>query len=235
MHLAFLEPAPLLATTHREPEFEEVNALAHEHAFELRSLAHELAVLRVGAEAHHTLHTRAVVPAAVEEDDLARGGKVLDVALEIPLPALLDGGLLQCDHSCAARIQMFHEALDRTSLAGRVAALEQHDDALPRILHPRLEFQELHLQPVLLPLVVFPRKKVLVGITAFAPVVGQLAVGGPPCEVFEPPLLVEHGAQDAHCVGRIDALQKIADRAGRRFFRSRSGLLDRILLDGRRV
>jgi hypothetical protein len=90
-----------------------------------RALAHEFEVVVGRAEAHDPLDARAVVPGAVEEDDLAGRRQVLDVALEIPLRASRSVGLVQRHHARAARIQMFHEALDGAALAGRVAALEE--------------------------------------------------------------------------------------------------------------
>jgi hypothetical protein len=41
---------------------------------------------------------------------------------------------------------MLHEALDGAALAGGIAALEQDDDALARLLHPGLQLQQLGLQ-----------------------------------------------------------------------------------------
>jgi hypothetical protein len=41
---------------------------------------------------------------------------------------------------------MFREALDRAALAGRVAALEQHDDLLARLLDPFLNLEQLDLE-----------------------------------------------------------------------------------------
>ena len=38
-----------------------------------------------GAEAHHVLDARAVVPTAVKDDDFARGGKMCEVALDVHL------------------------------------------------------------------------------------------------------------------------------------------------------
>jgi hypothetical protein len=63
--------------------------LRHQVPLELGRLAHEFLVfLGVGAKAHHALDAGAVVPAAVEQHDLAVGGQVLHVALEVPLAAL---------------------------------------------------------------------------------------------------------------------------------------------------
>ena len=156
----------LLLAAHREPELDEVDAAAHEVPLELGRLAQELDVLLLGAEAHDALDAGAVVPGAVEHHDLAGGGQVLHVALEIPLAALDLGRLLQRDDARAARIEVLHEALDRAALAGGVAAFEQDDDLLPGRLDPRLQLQQLDLQPVLLPLVAPARKQVQVRIAA---------------------------------------------------------------------
>ena len=87
--------------------------------------------LILGAEAHDALDAGAVVPAAVEQDDFAARRQVLDVALEIPLAALHLARFLERHDAGAARVQVLHEALDRAALAGRVAPLEDDDDALP--------------------------------------------------------------------------------------------------------
>jgi hypothetical protein len=49
--------------------------------------------LLLGAEAHHPLDAGAVVPGAVEQHDLAAGGQVRHVALEVPLGLLALGRL----------------------------------------------------------------------------------------------------------------------------------------------
>jgi hypothetical protein len=102
------------------------------------------------AEAHHALDAGAVVPGAVEHHDLAGRRQVLHVALEVPLAALDLAGLLERDDARAAGVQVLHEALDRAALAGGVAPLEEDHHALPGLLHPRLQLQQLDLQPVLL-------------------------------------------------------------------------------------
>ena len=50
-----------------------------------------------GGEVHDALDAGAVVRAAVEQDDLAGGGQVGHVALEVPLGGLAPGRLLQRD------------------------------------------------------------------------------------------------------------------------------------------
>jgi hypothetical protein len=127
-----LEAAALLGAADAEPELEEAHTGAHQMALEFGSLAHELVVLGIAAEAHHALDAGAVVPAAVEQHDLALGGQVLDVALEVPLAALDLARLFQRHDARAARVEVLHEALDRAALAGRVAALEKDHHALRR-------------------------------------------------------------------------------------------------------
>src|SRR5271166_61276 len=69
-----------------------------------------------------------------------------DVALKIPLRPLALGWLLQSNDPGGPRIHMFSETLDRAPLAGRVAAFEQHDDALSGLLDPALRLEQLALE-----------------------------------------------------------------------------------------
>ena len=98
-----------------------------EHALELGAAAKELPVLVLGAEAHHALDAGAVVPAAVEQDDLARRGQVGDVALEVPLGAFALGRRREGDDAADARAEALGDPLDDAALAGGVAPLEEHD------------------------------------------------------------------------------------------------------------
>ena len=79
------EPALLLLVADREPVLEQDDAVLDQQPLEDRALLQEPPVLLGRAEAHDVLDAGAVVPAAVEQDDLAGGGQVLDVALEVPL------------------------------------------------------------------------------------------------------------------------------------------------------
>ena len=143
---AFLEAALLLGVADREPVLEQHDPGAHEHALELRAGAQALLVLLVGAEAHHPLDAAAVVPGAVEDDDLARRRQVGDVALEVPLGPLALGRGGQGDDGRAARVQRLGDALDRAALARRVAALEDHHDLQALLLDPVLQPDQLELQ-----------------------------------------------------------------------------------------
>ncbi len=158
------EAPQLFLAAHREPVLEQQDAAVGEHALQLRRLAHELQVLQRRTEAHDPLDAGAVVPGAVEEDHLAGGGQMLDVALEIPLALLLGGRFLQGYDPRAARVQVFHEALDGAALAGGVAAFEQDHHALAGLLHPALHLEQFDLQVVLGLLVLVAAHPRVIGI-----------------------------------------------------------------------
>ena len=123
-----------------------LHARTHEHALQLRALAHEFEIFVGGAEAHHPLDAGAIVPGAIEEHDFPGRRHVRDIALKVPLRALALVRLFERDDARPARIEVLHEPLDRAALARGVAALEQHDDLLAGFLDPVLRLQELGLQ-----------------------------------------------------------------------------------------
>ena len=73
---ALLEAPLLLLVADREPVLDQDDPRAHEHLLEQRAGAQEFLVLVVGAEAHDVLDAGAVVPAAIEQHDLAGRGQV---------------------------------------------------------------------------------------------------------------------------------------------------------------
>ena len=105
------------------------------------------------AEPHHLLDAGAVVPAAVEEHDLARRRELRDVALEVPLGRLPLGGGGQSRDAAEAGIEAFLDALDRTALACGVASLEDDRDPRARLPDPVEHQGELDLQTLQLALV----------------------------------------------------------------------------------
>ena len=176
MQFAFLEATALLLAADREPEFDEVDPTVHQLALKQRSLADELLVFLLAAKTHDPLDPGAVIPGAVKHDDFARGGKVLHVALKIPLAALGVGRFFQCHQASTARVQVFHEAFDGAALAGRVTSFKQDDDALPGFLGPVLQLEQFDLQLVFLRLVPFTGHQVLVRVSTGAPVTDQFLV-----------------------------------------------------------
>ena len=112
--------------------------------------------LRFRAEAHHGLHPGAVVPAAIEDHDLARGGEVRHVALDVHLTLLAVGRGGERHQPEHARADALGDRLDGAPLAGGVPPFEEHHHAETFLLDPLLEMAELHLEPVQLLLVGLP-------------------------------------------------------------------------------
>src|SRR5699024_10339246 len=104
------EARVLLLVRDREPVLTQDDAVLDEQALEDRGLVQEATVLIGGAEAHDALHPSAGVPRAVEAYDLTGGGKLLDVALEVPLALLALGRRRQCLDAAGARVEVLGNA-----------------------------------------------------------------------------------------------------------------------------
>ena len=103
-------------------------------------------MLFLGAEAHDVFHAGAVVPAAIEDHDLAGRRKVREVTLHIDLRLLAVGGRRQRHEPKRARADALGHSADGAAFAGGVAAFEHDDDPLAGRLHPVLQGAELGLQ-----------------------------------------------------------------------------------------
>ncbi len=99
-----------------------------------------------GAEPHHVLDARPVVPTSIEHHDLSRRGEVRDVALHVELRLLAVGGRGQRDDPEHARAHPLGEGANRPPLAGRVAPLEDDDHPEALVLDPLLKLAQLGLQ-----------------------------------------------------------------------------------------
>ena len=144
--MAFGEALFLLLLVHAQPVLEQQDAVVHQQLFEHRRLAQELLVFGFAAITHHPFNTGTVVPAAVHQHDLAVGGKMRGVTLEVPLRGFTVGGLGQRHHPALARVEMLADGLDRAALASCIAAFEQHQQALPAVLHPARHCGQFQLQ-----------------------------------------------------------------------------------------
>src|SRR6185369_15021040 len=113
---------------HFEPVFDEDDAGIHDRLLDPRNRLQELLRLLVRAEAHHPLDAGAVVPAAVEDHDLARRREVRQVALDIHLALFTLGRSGQRDYAEHARAHALGDGLDRAALAGAVASFEHDAD-----------------------------------------------------------------------------------------------------------
>ena len=140
------EAQMLLFVGDREPVLDQDDAGTHQHALEFRHRAEEFLDLVFGAEAHHPLDAGAVVPAAVEQHDLAAGRQMRNVALEIPLRALALVRRRKGRDAADPRIEPLGDALDDAALAGGIAAFENHHHLELLLLHPALQFHQLALQ-----------------------------------------------------------------------------------------
>src|SRR3954470_24480741 len=104
-------------------------------------------MLLLGAETHDVFNASAVVPAAVEDHDLAGRRKMREVALHIHLALLAIRGRRQGNDAKDARTDAFGDRSDGASLAGAVTSLEDNDHAHAIVLHPILKHAQLALKP----------------------------------------------------------------------------------------
>jgi hypothetical protein len=120
-------------------------------------------VLALVDEIHDALNAGPVVPAAVEDDDLARGGELLDVALgeQLRLLALRRRG--ERDDAKDARADPLGDCLDRSALALGVTSLKDDDDARAVVLNPVLQVAQLDLQLAELLLVILALEATVAG------------------------------------------------------------------------
>src|ERR1043166_4921179 len=113
-------------------------------------------------------------PAAIEEDDLARRGQVLHVALEIPLTLLTIARRAERHDATGARIHRLGEALARAALPRGVTTLEETHNLETPLLGPELELHQLLLESfelflvvLLLDLLVVDLELVVSGVVVF--------------------------------------------------------------------
>src|SRR5258706_495340 len=94
--------------------------------FNRRAVLEKVLCLVVGAEAHHPLDQRSVVPTAIEDHDLARGRKVRNITLNVNLRFLAVGRSGQRDDPEHARTHTLGYAFDDTALSSGIAGSGQN-------------------------------------------------------------------------------------------------------------
>ena len=117
-----------------------------EESLKLGNVFEKSLVLFLRAEIHHVLDAGAIVPTAVENDDLAPSREVLHIALHVHLrllPVRRGGKGHEAKH---ARANAFADGLDRAAFTGGVAALEDNDDPQLFVFNPLLQFAQLPLE-----------------------------------------------------------------------------------------
>ena len=151
-----LEPPGLLLAADVEEVLDQDDPVVDDRLLDQRDHLEEPLGLRRGAVAHHELDTGAVVPAAVEDHDLARRRELRDVALDVHLRAdpRVRGGQRDVLEDAGAR--PLRDPPDRAALAGGVHALEHDEDPGAGRLDPLLHRHELALEDPHLPLVLLP-------------------------------------------------------------------------------
>src|SRR5688572_4860031 len=143
---AFGEAFFLLRLVAAQPVLEQQDPVVDKLLLEQRRILQESLDLRSGGEAHHLLDAGTVVPAAIEQNEFAGGRQVRHVALEVPLRRFALTGLGQRGNAALARIDVFADRVDRATLAGGVAAFEQHHHALALVLQPVRHRRQFFLQ-----------------------------------------------------------------------------------------
>src|SRR5262249_9792958 len=158
----------LLVLPDLQPDFEQLNAVIHDVFFDLRDQPQKTSMVVFAAETHDVFDAGPVVPAAVEDHDLARCRKLLNITLPEHLCFLAIRGCRQRHHAKHARAHAFGDGFDGPALPGRVATLEHDDDARSLGLDPLLQMAKFDLQLLELALVRFAFH-LLLGIAACRP------------------------------------------------------------------
>src|SRR5207247_1970203 len=128
-----------------EPELDQDDAALDDVFLHLGAERKKALVLGRRTESQHIFDAGAIVPAPVEDHDLARGRKMLHVALKEQLRLLAIRWRRKGSHAKHARADLFRNSLDRAAFSGRVATFEQDDDPKLVGLHPFLDMAELDL------------------------------------------------------------------------------------------
>lgn len=90
----------------------------------------------------------AVVPTAIEENELFCCGKLSDITLEVPAASFSIGGLSESDNSRLARTQVLDDTLDATILPSGIAAFDENQNLVATTDEVSLQFDQFYLEQV---------------------------------------------------------------------------------------
>jgi hypothetical protein len=155
---AFQESLVLLVLAYFKPILDKNDAIILKQTFEIGTVAKKGLVLLLGTKAHYVFNESSVVPTPVENYDLAGGGHLLYISLDVHLRFVTFCWSRQGDVMEHSRTDAFHDAMDHSALSSCVAALEYNDNPRPGGFDPFLHLDELRLKFSQFPRILFARK-----------------------------------------------------------------------------
>src|SRR5438552_4585558 len=123
---ALVESPCLLLLTDFEPVFHQDDSIVCDETLEGRADAQEPLILLLRAESHDVLDARPVIPAPVEDHDLAGSRKMRNETLHVHLRLLTLGWRRQSENLEYARAHSLRYGFDDATFSGRVPSLEYH-------------------------------------------------------------------------------------------------------------
>src|ERR1044071_9119435 len=141
-----MEAPLLLLFANLKPELYEDDSGVDDVFFDLRRQLQEPLVSFLGHKTHHMFYAGAVVPAAVEDDELTGCREVFDVTLEEQLAFLPLGRRGQGNDPEYAGTDPFRNRPNGAAFAGRVAPFEGDNDPQALLLDPLLQMAKLDLK-----------------------------------------------------------------------------------------
>ncbi len=112
----------------RQPVFQQENAIIDQHLLEGRRLLQKQRDLRFIGISHHSLDPGPIVPAPIEQHDLARRWQMRDVTLKIPLRLFACRWFRQRRNPALPWVQSLGYCTNCAALPRRITALEQYAD-----------------------------------------------------------------------------------------------------------
>src|SRR5437773_4795014 len=121
---AGLKSPCLFVVVYFEPVLDQMDSIRHDKLLKRGAPLQKLTVFFFGTKPHDIFHSGAVVPAPVEDHDLACRRKVRQVSLQVNLTFLAVRWSGKRDDPEYARADAFRDRFDRAAFSGAVAAFE---------------------------------------------------------------------------------------------------------------